>query len=125
MKPAHLATLLEGAERTGADYIYSWYEAVGFGEDPLPHFGKTFNPGRPTQTTITVLVRTELAQQAGFHPVLPGKLIDGERYGEDFQFTLDILALGGTIVHIPQRTWLWNFHGSNTSGLATKGDART
>ena len=125
MRPEHLEVLLAGAHESEADYVYSWYEPVGFGADPLPHFGKVFNPERPTQTTITTLVRTELAQEVGFRNVTPGKLIDGERYGEDFQFTVEIIAAGGKIVHIPRRTWLWNYHGSNTSGLPTRGDART
>lgn len=125
MKPEHLAVLLQGALDHDADYVYSWYEPVGFGFDPLGNFGKPFNPERPFQTTVTTLVRTELAQEAGFRKPPPGKLIDGERYGEDFQFTLDVLARGGKIVHVPRRTWLWNYHGLNTSGLSTQGDART
>jgi glycosyltransferase involved in cell wall biosynthesis len=124
LKANHLETLIQGAQATTADYIYSWYEPVGFGGDPLPHFGKVFDPENPTQTTITTLVRTELAQEVGFREVTPGKLIDGQRYGEDFQFTVEVIAKGGKIVHIPQRTWLWNAHGLNTSGLPTNGDAR-
>lgn len=124
LKKDHLQVLFDTAMETGADYVYSWYEAIGFGADPLPHFGKEFNPEKPTQTTITTLVRTELAQEVGFRNVTPGKLIDGERYGEDFQFTVEVIAKGGKIVHVPRRTWLWNFHGLNTSGLPTRGDAR-
>lgn len=124
MKKHHLATLVRCAEETGADYIYSWYDPIGFSKDPLPHFGKVFDPERPTQTTITTLVRAELAKEVGFREVEPGKLIDGERYGEDFQFTVEIIAKGGKIVHIPSRTWLWNYHGYNTSGLPTRGDAQ-
>lgn len=124
MKKHHLATLVRGALETGADYIYSWYDAIGFNHDPLPHFGKVFNPEKPTQTTITTLVRTELAQEVGFRDVPPGKLIDGQRYGEDFQFTVECIGKGANIVHIPERTWLWNAHGANTSGLPTQGDAR-
>ena len=125
LKKNHLQTLVHGAQATGADYLYTWYEPVGFRYDPLPHFGKEFDPEHPTQTTITTLVRTELAQEVGFRDVEPGKLIDGQRYGEDFQFTVEVIAKGGKIVHIPQRTWLWNAHGLNTSGLPTQGDART
>lgn len=125
MKRNHLEVLVHGAQATGADYLYSWYDAIGFLSDPLPHFGKVFDPKNPTQTTITTLVRTELAQEVGFRNVEPGKLVDGQRYGEDFQFTVEVIAKGGKIVHIPQRTWLWNGHGANTSGLPTQGDART
>lgn len=124
LKSNHLATLISGVVSHEADYIYSWYEPIGFSHDPLPHFGKVFDPEHPTQTTITTLVRTELAQEVGFRNVEPGKLIDGQRYGEDFQFTVEVIAKGGKILHIPQRTWLWNAHGANTSGLPTQGDAR-
>jgi hypothetical protein len=124
LKPSHLAELMRCAADTGADYVYSWYEPVGFGADPLPHFGKVFDPERPTQTTITVLVRTELAQAVGFREPPPGALIGGERYGEDFQFTVECLGLGARIVHLPKRTWIWNCHGLNTSGQPGRGDAR-
>jgi len=124
LKPKHLETLLHGAQATGADYVFSWYEPVGFGSDPLPHFGKEFDPENPHQTTITTLVRTELAQQVGFKEPPPGKLIHGQRYGEDFLFTVECVAAGAKVVHIPERTWIWNYHGYNTSGLPTRGDAR-
>lgn len=124
MKQNHLETLAHGAQVTGADYLYTWYDPIGFRYDPLPHFGKVFDPENPTQTTITTLVRTELAQSVGFRNVEPGKLIDGQRYGEDFQFTVECIAAGAKIVHIPVRTWLWNAHGANTSGLPDQGDAR-
>ena len=123
MKPVHLGRLMACAQATGADYVYAWYEAVGFGSDPLPHFGKTFDPDNPTQTTITTLVRTELAQQIGFWKPPEGATIGGERYGEDFQFTVECVKAGAKIVHLPERTWLWNFHGGNTSGLPGRGDA--
>ncbi|WP_078878734.1 glycosyltransferase family 2 protein [Streptomyces sp. NRRL B-24720] len=124
LKPVHLERLMECAIEGSADYVYAWYEAVGFGADPLPHFGRTFNPEKPTQTTITTLVRTELAQSVGFRKPPEGALIDGERYGEDFLFTVECVKAGARIVHLPERTWLWNFHGANTSGLPTQGDAR-
>jgi hypothetical protein len=124
MKPIHLEHLMECALETGADYVYAWYEAVGFGADPLPHFGRPFNPEKPTQTTITTLVRTELAQSVGFRQPPEGALINGERFGEDFLFTVECVKAGARIVHLPERTWLWNFHGANTSGLPTQGDAR-
>lgn len=123
-KKNHLEVLVNAALETGADYLFTWYEPIGFLSDPLPHFGKVFDPSNPTQTTITTLVRRELAQEIGFRDVEPGKLIDGQRYGEDFQFTVECIAAGATILHIPQRTWLWNNHGRNSSGLPTQGDAR-
>ena len=122
-KPCHLADLIGCAAQTDADYVYSWYEPAGFATDPLPHFGKPFDPQHPTQTTITVLVRTALAQSVGFRPPPPDARIDGERYGEDFQFTMECITAGARIVHLPKRTWIWNYHGRNTSGQAGRGDA--
>lgn len=124
LKANHLSTLVQGAEETGADYLYTWFEPVGFYADPLGHFGKVWDPENPTQTTITTLVRTELAQSVGFRTPPEGALINGERYGEDFQFTMECHWAGGKIHHIPSRTWLWNCHGMNTSGLPTSGDAK-
>jgi glycosyltransferase involved in cell wall biosynthesis len=124
MKAGHLEALARCAEETGADMVYSWYEPIGFGSDPLPHFGKPFDPSNPTQTTITFLVRTELAQAIGFREPPPGALINGERYGEDFQHVVELVAAGAHIVHHPERTWLWNCHGLNTSGQPDRGDAR-
>lgn len=123
MRPEHLAELMACAEATGADYCYSWYVPIGFGSDPLPHFGKPFDPNNPTQTTVTILVRTELAQAVGFREPPSGAVINGERYGEDFQFTVECIAAGARIVHHPRRTWLWNCHGANTSGRPDRGDA--
>lgn len=120
----HLETLVAGVLKHDADYVFSWFNPVGFGRDPLGHFGKVWDPENPTQTTITTLVRTELAQQVGFHEPPKDELINGERYGEDFAFTLGCRDAGAKIVHIPARTWIWNFHGMNTSGMPTNGDAR-
>jgi Glycosyl transferase family 2 len=114
MLPSHLETLAEAALDTGADYVYSWFTDEH--PDPLGHFGKEFDPANPTQTTITTLVRTELAQAVGFCEPPVGATIHGQRYGEDFQFTVGCVAYGAKVVHVPVRTWTWNWHGGNTSG---------
>lgn len=120
--PNHLETLYYAALEHRAEYVYSWYY-IGDGHGgmrddlcPLGHFGKPFDPENPTQTTITTLVRTELAQDVGFVDPLPGQLIGGQKYGEDFEFTMRCLDHGARIHHVPQRTWIWNHHGNNTSG---------
>lgn len=115
--PQHLGRLLEHAEATGADFVYPWFEVHG-GTDPFPqHFGRPFDPADPVQTTITVLVRTELAQAVGFTAPPDSATVGGQRHGEDYQFTLGCLAAGATIVHLPERTWRWHHHGANLSGL--------
>lgn len=129
LMPHHLRALALYAQRTGADYAYSYYlvrDPLGRDRpdvDPLGHFGKTFDPNDPIQTTITMLVRTELAQAVGFHAPPADAEVGGQRYGEDYQFTLECVKAGATIVHLPQRTWWWNHHLGNTSGMPGQGDA--
>lgn len=112
--PEHLEKLYNHAMITGADFVYSWFEMEG-GNDPFPstHYTEEFDPQNPIETTITTLVRTELAQSVGFHR-------DQERQhnsGEDYQFTLGCLKAGGKIRHLVDKTWYYNVHGLNTGGL--------
>jgi len=116
MQPEHLARLMACAEETGADYVYPWYTVVG-GADPMPgHFGRPWDPADPRQTTITTLVRTELAQEVGFLRPAEGGTVGGQVWGEDYQFTLGCQRAGAQIVHLPERTWLWHHDSGNTSG---------
>lgn len=118
----HVERLLATARESGADYVFSYFTIRAYGGnlrddlDPLGNFGRVFDPVTPHQTTITTLVRTELAQSVGFREPPEGLFIEGQRHGEDFQFTLDCVAAGAKIVHLPERTWIWNHHGANTSG---------
>lgn len=119
MDPDHIEHLLACAEDTDADYVYPWFRVAG-GSDPFPmFFGKPFDPAAPNSTTITILVRTELAKSIGF--AFDPKVQVG---GEDFQFTLGCIAAGAKIVHLPRRSWTWHHTGQNTSGLPNRGDAR-
>lgn len=119
--PHHLEALLGHAETTGADYVYSWFETAPPGCDPFPvhHFTNEFDPTDPIQTTITILVRRDLAREVhGFRLPPEGATIGGQRWGEDYQFTLDCVAAGAKIRHLVERTWIWHHHGRNTSGRA-------
>lgn len=139
--PHHLATLARAQEASGADYVYSWYELVRLGQRigeqywqtsdgtltdgvfPPTHFTEPWDPENPRQTTITMIVRTELAQSIGFwSPDDEKEFEDGHRVGEDYHFTLECNRLG-KIHHVPERTWFWEHHGRNTSGRADAGDA--
>lgn len=115
--PMHLEHCLAHALETGADFVYSWFEMAG-GRDPFPptHFTRDFDPNDPIETTITTLVRTDLAKQVGFQPLDRGEF----NSGEDRFFTLGCLAAGAKISHLKERTWYWAHHGSNTSGLPTR-----
>lgn len=112
--PDHLSTLEHAATESGADFVFSWFHVVG-GSDPFPqHFGRVFDPQDPTHTTVTVLVRTELAQDIGYVAPEGGDGAGGS--GEDWNFVLGCIAAGAKFLHVPRRTWVWNHHGANTSG---------
>jgi len=116
MYPNHLQDLYNHAMETGADFVYSWFDMEG-GKDPFPetHFTDEFDPANPIETTITTLVRTELAQAVGFYA------IDERQFnsGEDYNFVLGCIKAGASIKHLAKRTWRYNIHGKNTSGLPT------
>jgi glycosyltransferase involved in cell wall biosynthesis len=136
--PKHLEWLLRHQEDTGADFVYSWFKVLQqfangtsriLDDDPVfpvSHYLNEFDPADPIETTITVLVRTELAQQVGFRELDRGEA----NSGEDRYFTLGCLAAGAKIRHLRRKSWLWCHHQladatpGNTSGRATKGDAR-
>ena len=118
MDPDHVEKLLRCAEETGADYVYPWFRVVG-GGDPFPmFFGKPWDDDAPNSTTITILVRTDLARAVGFSRD-PAVQVSGE----DFLLTLGCVELGARIVHLPERTWDWYHHSRNSAGLPGRGDA--
>ena len=128
----HIATLAKAQLETGADYVYSWFELVRFNQKlgsldtvfPETHFSQPWDPANPRQTTITILVRTDLAREVGFwDPGDDQEFEDGHRVGEDYMFTEKCNELG-KIHHVVERTWYWHHHGLNTSGRATQGDAK-
>lgn len=80
-----------------------------------------WNDDDPCQTTITTLVRTELARAAGGFEQFSddGSTVDGNRRGEDHEFTLACRKAGGVFRHVPRVTWDWYHHSGNTSGMPT------
>ncbi|MGE5828338.1 MAG: glycosyltransferase family 2 protein [Micromonosporaceae bacterium] len=135
--PKHLEWLLQHQADTGADFCYAWFKVLQqfangktniLEEDPvfpITHYLNDFDPADPIETTITVLVRTELAQQVGFKELDRGEA----NTGEDRYFTLACLDAGAKITHLRRKSWLWCHHQlpdgtpGNTSGRSTKGDA--
>lgn len=119
--PMHLEHLLTEAERTGADLVFPWYEVHG-GGDPMPEaFGRDWdaylNEYGPYQFPVTFLARTEAIRAAGGWEPHPEA---GSRVGfsgEDWRLCLALVALGAKIVHLPEKTWIWNHWGGNSSGL--------
>lgn len=121
--PRHLAALSDAANAKEADMVFSWYQVVG-GMDPRPReFGLTWDPENPRQTTITTLVRTDLALSVGgfIDEEDDAVLISPDRHyaGEDWRFTKRINEVG-VIHHHPEVTWRWYHHGNNTSGLPNR-----
>jgi GT2 family glycosyltransferase len=125
LDPQHLQVLLDAAGEFDADYLWSRFR-LGFADGrtqdgPYPLGAGTFdqwNDNQPAQTTITTMVRTELALKVGGFAGFTddGKEIDGQRYGEDFDFTLRMREAGAVFRHAPAVTWTWNHWGGNTSG---------
>jgi hypothetical protein len=130
MYPDHLRELWDFARQTGADYVFSYFDVraedgtVRNDWDPLRTFGREFDPASPHQTTITILVRTELARAAGFSRPPAGLTVGGQAWGEDYQFTLDCVRLGATVRHLAKRTWAWHHWSGNTSGVAAQSPRR-
>lgn len=113
--PQHLRVQVGLLEDSGADFAYSWFD----GNNPFPmHRGRAMDPENPHHTTMTVTVRTELAKEAGF--LQPDGPMHEEWAGEDWQFELRCLKLGGKFVGTGEATWFYRAHGGNTSGLTTR-----
>lgn len=117
-KPQHLEKLHRHAMETGADYVYSWFEVIG-GADPFPstHYTEPFDPENPIETTVTVLVKRDLAMSIGYKSLDRGH---DTNTGEDYRMVLEAVKAGANIQHLVDRTWYWRHHSKNTSGLATR-----
>jgi glycosyltransferase involved in cell wall biosynthesis len=115
----HLEDLYRTAMETESVYVYSWFKSPA---DPLGHFGLPFNPCTPHHTTMTVLVRTELAKEVGFPPSAQGRYSN-----EDWAFITGVSALacerGLKMTHLAKRTWTYHMTGQNSSGRPGQGDA--
>lgn len=141
--PRHLELLLAHALEHEADYVYSWFKLMQQFPDgstkiwetdpifPATHYLNEWDPADPIETTVTTLVRTELAQDVGFEPLDRGH---DKNSGEDRYFTLGCMEAGAKIKHLRRKTWIWGHHvmgyapdgspiAGNTSGLPTLGDA--
>jgi glycosyltransferase involved in cell wall biosynthesis len=114
--PQHLEVCIAAQQVTGADVVYPWPLMNGDGaRDPRPdRFGVPFDAAelrRGSYIPTTALFRTELAQRVGGFQKPPGSPYD------DWGLWLAMLDAGATFHHVAERTWQWNVHGGNTSGL--------
>lgn len=121
--PQHLERLHAVAVETDSVFVFSWFNAS---HDPLGHFGLPFDPAHPHHTTITFLVRTELAKEVGFFRESNSE--EGRDNNEDWYHILGLSALadarGLKMTHLAERTWHWHQGAQNTGGTAKRGDAR-
>jgi hypothetical protein len=116
----HCQFLLDRAEEHGLDMCWGWFEVRG-GVDPFPMYkGLQYTPDDPHIFPITVMVRTELIQDAvremgGFQP-------DGQGAWDqqDMPVWNWIHASGAKMMAFEERTWFWNHTGYNTSGLPNR-----
>lgn len=115
----HVRLLLEHAESTGADLVYPWF-TVPEGWDPWPEReGQPFDEAllrTMNYIPITVLVRSSLVWDVGgFTPKGPPS-----NPCDDWGTWERMVGEGAKIEHLNRRTWIWHWHGGNTSGRADK-----
>lgn len=110
--PQHLQRLEQAQIQSAADLVYPWF----IGNDPFPMFeGQPWDDTNPHMFPICYLVRRELLEDAGGFP--PPINPDSGCAGEDWGLIQRFVELGAKIEHMPERTWAYVWHGSNTSGL--------
>jgi hypothetical protein len=141
LRNRHLERLLHCAEVTKADLIYPWFNIVNakgedmtnrdplriqIGQRRLSPFGLPFGPEHETELRtrnnfipVTVLIRRSLLEETGGFPSLNSPEWP-ENCCEDWGLWRRLLDVGATFAHLPERTWLWTWHGTNTSGRPWK-----
>ena len=117
--PEHLEKLATVAQETESVFVFSYFN----GGDMLGHFGRPFNPCTPHHTTMTHLVRTEIAKRVGFYDNAVGPFAN-----EDWLFIVGVAEIacaeGLRMTHLAERTWTYHQQGQNSSGQPGQGDAR-
>lgn len=120
LRPEHLRVLRTAARETDADVIYPWFDVKatsGRGWDPLGEFGKPFDGellrNVKNYIPVTLLARVDVLLKAGG---FQNRAEPPATTCEDWGCWLNVLDAGGTFHHVPKRTWIWHWHGKNTSG---------
>lgn len=114
--PQHLELLTACAEATEADVVYPCPEVEGR-PAPALRFGLPFDAEglrSGNYIPVTVLARTELVREAGGFHCPAGSIYD------DWGCWLAMFALGAKFVHLPEKTWVWNWHPGQTEGCADR-----
>lgn len=112
--PNHIEVLTTAQQESDADVVYGWFDCLS---DPFPQFeGVPWSNDAAHLFPICYLVRTELLKDVGGFP--PPPMPSPYCAGEDWELILKYVEAGATIHHVPERTWKYEHHGGNTSGLA-------
>lgn len=125
LMPHHVATLLEKAQSSRCDVVYSGARVIGPNHLELDmgrnwdHFGSPFNPERLRNYNyipVTALVRTKAALTAGGFRDM--STANGADPCEDWGLWLAMLDAGYVFRHVPVKTWIYRRMGQNTGGKA-------
>jgi glycosyltransferase involved in cell wall biosynthesis len=118
-QPHHVGTLLNAAHEHQADVVWGWFEVIG-GSDPFPmHRGRQWSIDTPHIFPITCLVRRSLILDSNATFMSDNQNI-GSWENQDCPFWKSIHDAGGNFLAIPDTTWNWYHHESNTSGLPNR-----
>lgn len=118
--PGHVERLLAHAEATGADVVYPWF-SVPQGWDPFgdregqPFEEKELRDVR-NYIPVTVLARTDLVRSVGGFENRNNSTEPGASPCDEWGCWLKLLDAGARFEHLNLRTWIWHWHGQNTSG---------
>lgn len=127
MLPYHLEKLHACIVEHDADLVYPWFQVVSYrktaGWDCLGAEGLPFDAAELKERNfipMTVLAKTKTVRRAGgFVEVPEWQSTDGST-GEDWGCWRAMQDIGAKFVHLPHRTWLWNWHNKNTSGRSDR-----
>ena len=137
--PKHLEISLKGLKDSGAELVYTYPVVLGQ-RDPLATvyrgqivypFGVPFGPDQEKYLRtvgnfipVTHVCRTALVKQVGGLPEqgeFPVPEHNNSGDCEDYGLLLRLLDEGAKFIHVPEITWKYIFHDSNTQGRGSEG----
>jgi hypothetical protein len=84
--------------------------------------GIPYDPCRPHHTTMGILERTDIAEEAGFCES-QGPPYSNEDWYHMVRFAEICCERGLKMTHLPEKTWYYHQDGQNSSGRPGQGDA--
>lgn len=113
--PQHIESCMWEIREWGADVVYPWFH-VENGTDPLGMFGRPFDAQHlelSNYIPVTVVARTATLREVGGFTPYPDA---AGHPNEDWGCWLAVHRAGGKIMHLAERTWVWDHATGNTSG---------